>query len=233
VNVLGFDTATGATAVALLRPDGEAFAARHDPGPDERPGHATRLLGLVEQVLADAGLDHAAIDRIAVGEGPGSFTGLRIGVATARGLAQATRTELVGISSLRALAAGGSDDEGGVLAVIDARRGEAFAAAWVSGRELLAPAVLGPDELSDRVAAAGESLVAVGDGALRFRASLEGAGAAVPPDEDPVHRIDGRHVCRLGAAAEATGEMAVVPHYLRLPDAELRHRQRRGSTDEP
>ncbi len=130
--VLGFDTATPATAVAL-RFDGGCVQARDDPRPGERPGHATRLLGLAAELLAQAGLGWADIDRIAIGVGPGRFTGLRIGVASARGLAQSLGIELVGVSSLLALAgaaSGSAQEDQGILAVIDARRGEVFAAAY-------------------------------------------------------------------------------------------------------
>ncbi|MGH2917098.1 MAG: tRNA (adenosine(37)-N6)-threonylcarbamoyltransferase complex dimerization subunit type 1 TsaB, partial [Solirubrobacteraceae bacterium] len=110
--VLGLDTATPATAVALLDTAAPADAAvaesRHDPGPGERPGHTAQLLALAQGQLADAGLRFADVDRIAVGLGPGGFTGLRIGVATARALAQAAGAEIVGVSSLRALAAAAS-----------------------------------------------------------------------------------------------------------------------------
>jgi tRNA threonylcarbamoyladenosine biosynthesis protein TsaB len=217
--VLGFDTATAATAVAVLLPGGQVFEARHDPAPGERPGHATRLLGLVEEALAAAGARD--VQRIAVGVGPGSFTGLRIGVATARALAQSTGAGLVGVSTLRALAAAAPADPGGAaLAAIDARRGEAFAAAWSGNTLLMPPAALPPEELARAAAALPRPVLAVGDGAVRFRASLEAAGAAVPPDGDRLHRVSAAVVCRLGAEAEPGRPDAVVPDYLRVPDAE-------------
>jgi tRNA threonylcarbamoyladenosine biosynthesis protein TsaB len=133
--VLGFDTSTPATAIGLRLPDGATLQARDDPAPGERPGHATRLLPLAARLLAQAGLRFADLSRIAVGVGPGTFTGLRIGVASARGLAQSLGAELVGVSSPRALALAAADSDeargmGVVLALIDARRGEAFAAAY-------------------------------------------------------------------------------------------------------
>ncbi len=138
VQLLAFDTATPATSVALLRADGEALTRRHEPAPGERPGHVAELLPLALALLDEAGTTLAQLDRLAVGVGPGTFTGLRIGVATARALAQAHRLPLVGVSTLRALAAAADDAAAGdgapvVLAVLDARRGEAFAAAWAAG----------------------------------------------------------------------------------------------------
>lgn len=88
--VLGLDTATPSTAVAVLLDDGTtAFERRDDPPAGERPAHAARLLELAEAVLEEAALDWDAVTRLAVGVGPGGFTGLRIGIATARALAQA------------------------------------------------------------------------------------------------------------------------------------------------
>ena len=155
-----------------------------------------------------------------MGVGPGSFTGLRIGVATARGLAQGWDVALVGVSTLRALALG--TEAPSVAAVIDARRGEAFAAAWRDGEEVLTPAALAPEALAEALGAIDPKPLAVGDGALRFRAILESAGAGVPPDGDPLHRVSARQVCRLGAEARTAERDAVLPHYLRLPDAETR-----------
>jgi tRNA threonylcarbamoyladenosine biosynthesis protein TsaB len=220
VNVLGLDTATPATVAGVLRADGEAFEARHEPREGERPGHATRLLGLAGEVLEAAGLRPADLDRLAVGVGPGSFTGLRIGVAAARGLAQGWDVELAGVSTLRALAAGAEGPA--VAGVIDARRGEVFAAAWRGEEELLATGVFAPANLAAALGELGPPLLAVGDGALRFRGELEAAGIAIPPDDDPLHRVSGRQICHLGAEAEPAGRDAVLPDYVRLPDAEAR-----------
>ncbi|MGI8728721.1 MAG: tRNA (adenosine(37)-N6)-threonylcarbamoyltransferase complex dimerization subunit type 1 TsaB [Solirubrobacteraceae bacterium] len=129
--VLGFDTATSATVVALLDgagPDG-GDELRHDPREGERPGHGRSLLALAHALLERSGLTFAGVDRVAVGLGPGGFTGLRIGVSTARALAQGAGAGLVGVSTLHALAAAAEpDDRKGVMAVADARRGKVFVA---------------------------------------------------------------------------------------------------------
>src|SRR5919199_5081496 len=127
--VLGFDTATGATAVAVLLGDGTAVERRDDPAPGERPSHAARLLELAEEALGAAGAGWDDVTRLAVGIGPGGFTGLRIGIATARALAQARALDVVPVGTLRALAAGAARPDA-TLAVLDARRGEAFVAAY-------------------------------------------------------------------------------------------------------
>lgn len=215
--VLGLDTATPSTAVALLdaAEPGDAVEARHEPAPGERPGHASQLLALAHRLLAGAGLRFADVDRIAVGTGPGGFTGLRIGVSTARALAQSTGARLVGVDTLRALAS--VPDAPAVLAVIDARRGEAFAAGWRDGELRIAPAALGPAELA---AVAAPGWRAVGDGAIRFRGELERAGCTVPPDSSPEHRVSAVAICRLSLeVGETAAPDTVIPRYLRPPDA--------------
>lgn len=228
--VLGFDTATPATAVALLDDARPADCAerRHEPAAGERPGHASQLLVLAAQLLDEAGLVFADVDRIAVGLGPGTFTGLRIGVATARALAQSTGAELVGVSTLRALAlvaepaAGRAGTDVGVLAVIDARRGEAYSAGWRGGLPVLRPSAVAPAALAARIAAEGGSWLAVGDGAIRFREDLERAGCTVAPVRSEQHGVRARAVCRLGLEApRGTERDLVVPDYLRPPDAVL------------
>ena len=219
MRLLAFDTATPATVVAF-----EGRELRHDPAPGERPGHAAQLLPLAARLLEEAGLTFADLDRVAVGIGPGTFTGLRIGVATARALAQGAGAELVGISTLRTLAQNAPDRR--VLAVLDARRGEAFAAAWVGDAALLAPAALDPASLAERARALSPSPLAVGDGAVRFRMDLEAAGAEVPADSDQRHRVSARHHCSLAVLAAAGSREGVLPDYLRLPDAEIARRAR-------
>jgi tRNA threonylcarbamoyladenosine biosynthesis protein TsaB len=211
VIVLGLDTATSATVVGVLGADGGVHEVRDDPPPGARPAHAARLLGAVDDALAAAGVGWDEVTRLAVGAGPGSFTGLRIGIATARGLAQARGLEMVGVSTLAALARGASAEV--VLAVLDARRGEVFAGGP------FAPAALAPEMLAERVRAMPVAPLAVGDGAIRFRGSLEAAGAQVPPDEDGVHRLRAEQVCKLGAEGSPTDRDALLPDYLREPDA--------------
>jgi tRNA threonylcarbamoyladenosine biosynthesis protein TsaB len=224
VIVLGLDTATSATVAGVLDASGTVFEVRDDPEPGVRPGHANRLLGAAEAALERAGLGWEEVDRIAVGVGPGSFTGLRIGIATARALAQARGLPLVGVSSLEALALGAGEAAPLVLAVLDARRGEAFAAAWRGGALVMPAAALSPEALVERVGTLQGAALAVGDGAVRFRGPLEAAGALVPPDEDGAHRLRAGHVCRLGAAGDPTDRDALLPDYLREPDAVPRQR---------
>lgn len=238
MRVLAFDTATARTAVALRDIDTGAdtcllgeldLAAADDPAPGGRPGHAQRLLSLIDELMKRGGADWDSIDRIAVGVGPGTFTGLRIGIASAQALAAASGRSLVGISTLRSLALGAHEvePEQAVLAVIDARRGEAFVAGWAGGEDplssppALAPRVLTPEQLARVAESSGTRTQAVGDGALKFRELLQGASVAVPDESSPLHRVSAREHCRLAVLAQPVTDGRVEPEYLRLPDAEV------------
>jgi tRNA threonylcarbamoyladenosine biosynthesis protein TsaB len=215
--ILGLDTATPATVVAVLPEHGEPVELRHDPPPGERPGHARELLALVRQALEAVGADYPDVRRIGVGVGPGTFTGLRIGVATARALAQATGAEVAAVSTLQALAAAATTDRA-VLAVLDARRGEAYAAAFHDGERLLGPIAIAPDGLAALADPRRAPWLAVGDGAVRFRDRLEPA-AEVPADASPLHGASALAVCRLAREARPVDRDALLPEYVRQPDA--------------
>jgi tRNA threonylcarbamoyladenosine biosynthesis protein TsaB len=233
--VLGFDTSTPATAVAVRLSDGTVTQARDDPPVGAHPGHATRLLEMASQLLSSAAVAWNQLDRIAVGLGPGTFTGLRVGVATARGLAQSLDIELVGVSSLQALAAAAlsAKAETAVLAVIDARRGEAFAAAYERGdhgsvRELAPPRAVPPHGLASVLAEAQRASgseqprwLALGDGAVRFHSELQDAGIATAPVDSVLHRVSAACICQLGVSGPVMSLQQIVPDYRRRPDAEL------------
>jgi tRNA threonylcarbamoyladenosine biosynthesis protein TsaB len=228
--VVGIDTSTGATSVAVLVSGGREVERRDDPAPHERPRHAETLQPLLEQALAQAEVGWEDVARICVGTGPGGFTGLRLGVATGRALAQSHDLPVVGVSSLEALARGVElagekdlDKHGTVLAVIDARRGEVFAASYRHRRCTMEPIAIAPEDLAKRLAARREwgrsAMLGVGDGAVRFRAELERAGVAVPSDGSRAHRVSALMVCRLGRAREPVDRDALLPDYRREPDA--------------
>jgi tRNA threonylcarbamoyladenosine biosynthesis protein TsaB len=240
MKVLGFDTATRATTVALLDTErDEAIERRDDPPDGARPRHTGRLLALVVEVLDAAGAEWSQVDRIAVGVGPGTFTGLRIGVATARALARARAIDLVGVSTLHSLARGAAtaaqeDEVGGglpldaVMGVIDARRGEVFAAGWAiteasraDGVALVEPRALAPEALADAMHGDGRNWLAVGDGAIEFRAVLERSGARIPGPESAPNRVSAVEHCRLASKLRPEPPEGIQPEYLRLPDAEI------------
>jgi tRNA threonylcarbamoyladenosine biosynthesis protein TsaB len=162
------------------------------------------------------------VELIAVGLGPGSFTGLRIGIATARGLAASLGLPARGVGSLDALARGIAEAgaPGERLAVLDGYRGEVFAALYgAGGARLWEPFVCRPEELADRLAGLEAPPSVAGPGAVRFRAQLTVDGIRIPDDSDPVHRVAARDVCALAAAMGGEAEPP-EPIYLRPPDAE-------------
>jgi tRNA threonylcarbamoyladenosine biosynthesis protein TsaB len=191
---LAFDTATEVATSALVD-DGEVLG--------ERTSRAQTLLEDVDALLRQGGAHPSEIGALAVGIGPGSFTGVRIGLAAARGLAVALELEGAGVSTLDALAAGAP----GAVPVVDARRHEVFA--LLDGE----PRVLAPAELS-----LDEGTVCVGSGAVRYRQLLEEQGVVVPPDGDDRHLPRARFHAQLAGALGPVD--AIEPLYLRLPDAE-------------
>ena len=200
VLILALDTATEIATVALVR--GEDVLG-------ERSSRAVRILDDVHGVLADAGLIADDVEALVVGRGPGSYTGLRIGLITARTLAFSLGIPVAGVSTLDAIAKGSS----GAVPVIDARRGEVFA---LVGDE---PMCVKPDDLP-----VAPGVTCVGDGAVRYRDDLAGRGAVVPPDDAEVHVPWARHHAAL--AREFGAGEALEPIYLREPDAERALRSR-------
>jgi tRNA threonylcarbamoyladenosine biosynthesis protein TsaB len=198
VLTLAFDTATDTASCALVR-DRDVLG--------ERSSRAVRILHDIDEMLAGAGVEPAALDGLVVGTGPGSYTGLRMGLVTARTLALSLGIPVAGVSTLDALGAGSPR----ARPVIDARRGEVFTV--VAGEyRCVRPDGLELDQ--------GET--AVGDGAVRYRDVLEHLGGFVPADESPVHVPWARHHVLL-ASAFGPPE-AAEPIYLRAPDAERKLR---------
>lgn len=222
MTVIGFDTSTNATAVCVLRGDGRPFEHVPDPGRLlGRPGHATELLPALARAMEDAEVTWDDVETIAVGVGPGTFTGLRIGIATARALAHARGLPLRPVSSLAALAAP-LDPAHPRLPLIDARRGELFAALHDHSGERWPPFVAAPDALAERIAKAfpgAEKPLAAGDGSIRFRQVLEAVGVDVPGDDSELHVVRALSICRLADGAPETSPESVLPDYLREPDA--------------
>jgi tRNA threonylcarbamoyladenosine biosynthesis protein TsaB len=221
MNVLGFDTSTAATAVCVLREDGEEFELTPEPERlAEPPGHARELMPAVAEVMERAGLGYPELGAIAVGVGPGTFTGLRIGISTARALGLATGVPVRPVSSLAVLAEG--IDAPQRLPLLDAKRGELFAALFEDGTRRWGPLAARPEEVTERVAEGGLTPLAAGDGAVRFQGVLEAAGIRVEPEGSGAHVVRGLHVCRLAAIATPGPPEAVLPEYVRLPDAKPR-----------
>jgi tRNA threonylcarbamoyladenosine biosynthesis protein TsaB len=231
--VVGFDTATADTAVCVLRDEEVVHEELLGLGLDGSPRHSTALLAEVERAVAAAG-GWPEIGLIAVGLGPGSFTGVRIGIATARGLAASTGLPAVGVCTLDAIGRALTHPSSAVplpgtveqrnsacLAVLDARRGEVFAALYSPvGERLWEPFVATPVALAGRLAALPEPVSAAGSGAVRFRHELASQGADIPDDSDPVHRVAARHICALATNGGDGGGEQLDPIYIRPPDAQ-------------
>ncbi len=188
------------------------------------PQHTTALLAEVERAAEAAG-GWARVGRIAVGIGPGSFTGLRVGIATAKALAMSRALPVHGVGTLSALGRGLAervDDERRCLAVLDARRGEVAAAVYsATGEQLWGPWLGPPDDLGARVPDLPEAALCGGSGAVRFRQQLTSRAVEIPDDADPVHRVAARHICALAAEMPEEDESAsIAPIYLRPPDAQ-------------
>jgi tRNA threonylcarbamoyladenosine biosynthesis protein TsaB len=207
MRVLALDTCLSACSVALVG-DGRVLAEAREP---MARGHQERLAPMVRSVMAQAEIDFAALDLVAVTVGPGSFTGLRVGLAFAKGLGAALGRPTAGVGVLEALAA---QAQGLAFGVVDARRDQLYLQAFEDGRSLMAP-----DALSLGVAAARVAEIA---GGRPF--TLVGSGAALLAPLSPEARVieadgcDARIVARIAAARPPA---PTRPLYLRAPDARL------------
>ena len=230
-NVLALDAATDDVVVGITRAGAVLREIALPPGDGERPRHSMALLAEVERAV-EAGGGWEAVERVGIGVGPGSYTGLRIGIATGRALAQARGIPAVPVPTLTALALGiaeRAETPGRLcLAVADARRSEVFARLHdAAGSPIGAPAVLDPGGIGEWLAALGGSAVAdataptlaAGSGAVKFRRELDAARVETLADGDPAHRLAARHLCRLAASGEAGSPERILPVYLREPDA--------------
>jgi tRNA threonylcarbamoyladenosine biosynthesis protein TsaB len=219
MRILALDTATLTASVAVLVGDEVVAKAQ-----TRASTHSESLLPLVDEMLAKAGLVPADLDAIACGAGPGSFTGLRIGMATAKGLAFALGKPLVLASSLAALAAMIDDEGAHVLAVLDARKREVYVGLYeiagglprpVAPEVVLAPAKV-PEYVGDR------RVVVVGDGPLAYPAEAAAWGEyradlSATPDAACVARL-GRARLAAGAGDDTLG---AIPTYIRASEAEI------------
>ena len=228
VLVLALDTTARAGSVAVFR-DGRVIVEQ--PGNPGRT-HGERLPGELMAALDRASARLADVDLFAVAAGPGSFTGLRVGIATRQGLAVAGERRIVGVSALEALARAARDGQALVAPWMDAQRGEVFAALYASdGRALvIEPSSASPERTLDAWSppAPARPLRFIGDGAIRYRDLLR---ARLPDVEviDTVPPLAGL-IARIAAEEpeRATLPHAVVPIYIRRSDAELARARRNG-----
>jgi len=222
--VIGIDTATPVTSVAAGSEAGvlAAIAVRNDRA------HAELLVPMVRQVLERASLDQAALAGIAVGTGPGLFTGLRVGVSSAKALAQAWRLPIVAVPSLDLLAFACRHARRLVCAAIDGRRGELFSASYRPSAEGIERVgehrVLRPEELAAELESLGEPVLLCGEGALRYAGAFERLGESVElagvdraaPSAESLIELALPRLER----GEVTQPLDVRPLYLRRPDVD-------------
>jgi tRNA threonylcarbamoyladenosine biosynthesis protein TsaB len=224
--ILALDTTTRAGSAAVLR-DGIVLA---ELSGDPALTHGQRLPGELMRVVARAEVRIEDVDLFAVAAGPGSFTGLRVGIATVQGLAMARSRRVVPVSTLDALAWAAANAERPIAAWMDAQRGEVSAALYAPDgrRSLIGPQSATPASVLDRWSAEADitTTVFTGDGAVRYRETIEGrAGrAALVTPSPPLARF-------IGAIAAADPARAVLPHavvpiYVRVSDAELARARR-------
>ncbi|TWD55610.1 tRNA threonylcarbamoyladenosine biosynthesis protein TsaB [Agrobacterium vitis] len=211
--VLAIDTAGAACATAIYDSNQDRILAEVTEVIGK--GHAEKLMAMVDDVLAKAGKTLPDLHRIAVTIGPGSFTGIRVGLAAVRGLALALGIDCVGISTLSVLASAYRDEKGGrngeVLAAMDAKRDEVYVQTFGAGGEPMdAPALVSVDDFRQMVAG-------VGGVAGSARHLLPQGHQDLLPEEGAMDRFPIEHVARLGAVAEVSGKPK--PLYLRGPDA--------------
>lgn len=221
MRVLGLDTATAIASVGLAS-DSALIIERHRP---VGSSHARCILALVDELLRAAELRLADLDRLAVSLGPGSFTGLRIGLATIKGLALGCGLPVVGVPTLWAYAAALGPRPGTVWPVLDARKGEVYAAAyrWIGDdlEELAPPAAMAPASLAALLT---PPCTLVGDGVEAY--------GEVWPSDDRIDRLalascapNGAVVARLGMAMSPLALRDLEPRYCRPSEAEVRLRQ--------
>lgn len=217
---LAIDTSTAACAVALRVDDEVQMAMPLASRLLEPPAHARELLPAIEHLINDSGTQVADLESIAVGIGPGAFTGLRIGIATARAVATARGVGIKPISSLAALGAV-DDDATTTIAMIDARRNEIF-------YRLADRDELGSPEAVVAVAASAAArgpVRAIGDGAIKLRDQLLEGGVEVPSADDDAHLVDPIAMILLAREVQPVEPEAVLPNYIRPPDAKVSTRE--------
>lgn len=226
MRILGIDTATWIASVGLRI--GQALVAEKSQAASG--SHAVSLLELIEETLRTAGIAVHDLDAIAVSSGPGTFTGLRVSLSVAKGLAYATGARLVGVPTLEALARSVADQESPICALLDARKGEVYAACFQPTREglrrLTADLLLTPEALLEQLPA---PCVILGDGVSRYgeflRHRVKTPMTLLSPD---AYGPRGGVVALMGAERLQAGESddlsRLEPTYIRPPDAELKAR---------
>ncbi len=226
--LLAVETSTTTSSVAIVSSEG----VRVEITLGLTPSHSDSILGAIDHALAQVSLRVSDLAGLAVSVGPGSFTGLRIGLATVKGLAEAHPLPIVAVSSLEALAMNAPAGEMRVCPALDARKGEIYAAlyAWEAEaggwRTLVGEGAYAPDALAKKLHDAGGDVLLLGDGAVVYRTSLMSKlGEHARFAQGPANQTRAAWVGWLGldrlAAGRTEDPLTLVPRYLRQSEAEL------------
>lgn len=229
--LLSIDSSAVAASAAITQDDqllGEFFV-------NIKQTHSQTLMPMVQDLLASTHLSCAELDAMAVSVGPGSFTGVRIGVASVKGMALSRETPCCGVSTLEAIAWNGAVLRNHVLcAVMDARCGQVYNALFTSENgelhRLCEDRALSIEQLAAETAQYGEALLLLGDGAALCHRSLAASGAQLAPEAMRYQRASSVAAAarRLLAAGKAVSPADLVPCYLRLPQAERELRKKQS-----
>lgn len=220
--ILGLDSSAVAGSCALCEISGEKTQMIAESFINTKQTHSQTLMPMVENMLKSVGVGFDKLDRVAVTSGPGSFTGVRIGVAAAKGIGYALSVPCVGVSALHAVALGLTGFEGVICAVMDARRSQFYNALFSVKRgkpERITPdRAVSAEELETELLNYNEKIYLAGDGAELAARIFERVSAEIAP---PALRFPkASSVCIASAEYEAVTAAELMPVYLRLPQAE-------------
>ena len=187
--------------------------------------HSQTLMPMVENTLKDANVSIKDIELFAITNGPGSFTGVRIGIASVKGMADALNKKCVAISTLEAIAEPLKNEDCIVCAVMDARCNQVYTAIFENGNRLCEDKAVLIDELGDELKNYNKKVVFIGDGSVLCYEKLKDVVTNVSVAEEDIRFIHASSIGRLAEVKIRNGEMPIdsanlVPYYLRLPQAE-------------
>ena len=227
--ILGLETTAAAASCALYR-DGEMLALNYQRS---KLTHSSTLLPMVEEMLEHAQVTLKDIDCVAVAQGPGSFTGIRIGVATVKGLCWGAEKKAVGVSTLEAMSRNAifAAGESVICPVMDARRQQVYGAVFDGdGKRLCEDAAIAAEELAAQVKAMGKSALVLGDGWAVFEKALQKQGVAYRIMPEPLRYQNAWGVCVAAEDKEPRGADELLPVYLRLSQAERERQEKNNMT---
>ena len=230
MNLLAFESSAKAASVAVFS-DGELLGEQYR---NDGLTHSQTLLPMAQQLLQDCNLQVADIDAVAVAAGPGSFTGVRIGVAAAKGFAWGAQIPCYGVSTLESMARQMKEFEGYILPVMDARRQQVYTALFEAANgtisRLWEDQAISLEQLAEGIKTLQKPIFLVGDGSILCYNALKEAfpGLVLQPEDKMHQRSRGVGLAALAAIANgAEGDAAALtPNYLRLSQAERERLER-------